>query len=470
MIRRIAILSIASAYLAGCTTMAPSYNRPDAPVPVTWPTGAAYKNSVAQAGDPVASALKWNEFFVNPQLQKLIVLALANNRDLRVAALNVEKSRAQYRIKRADILPTVNASGSGSVQRLPADVSVTGQSMISRNYNLSLGLSTYELDFFGRIQSLKNQALEQYLATSQARRSFQISLISEVANNYLTLAADRERLKLAFDTLESQQTSYRLVQRRFNAGASSELDLRQAQTSVDSARVDVARFTTLVAQDENLLALVVGTPVPAELLPAGFSAVDTIRELSTGVPSEVLQRRPDIMQAEHLLMAANANIGAARAAFFPRITLNTSIGTSSDQLTGLFSPGSLAWGFVPQFTLPIFDYGRNRAGLTVAERDRDIFLAQYEKAIQSAFREVADALAQNGTVAQQLEAQQALTQATSESYRLSQARYKGGIASYLSVLDSQRSLYSAQQGLISVKLTKVTNLVTLYKVLGGGSE
>jgi len=470
MIRRIAILSITCACFAGCTTMAPRYTRPEAPVPATWPTGPAYKSSVAQAGDLVASALKWDEFFVNPQLQKLITLALANNRDLRVAALNVEKSRAQYRIQRADLLPTINANAVGSVQRLPADVSGTGQSLISRNYSLNLGLSTYELDLFGRIRSLKDQALEQYLATDQARRSIQISLVSEVANNYLTLAADRERLKLSIDTFKSQQASYQLVQRRFTAGASSELDLRQAQTSVDSARVDVARFTTLVAQDENLLALVVGTPVPAELLPVGFSAVGTIRELPAGVPSEVLQRRPDIMQAEHLLMAANANIGAARAAFFPRITLNTSIGTSSDQLTGLFSPGSLAWGFAPQFTLPIFDYGRNKAGLTVAERDRDIFLAQYEKAIQVAFREVADALAQNGTVAEQLEAQQSLTQATSESYRLSQARYKSGVASYLNVLDSQRSLYGAQQGLISVNLTKLSNLVTLYKVLGGGSE
>lgn len=470
MIRRIAILSIASACLAGCTTMAPRYTRPDAPVTATWPTGPAYKNSGAQAGDPEASDLKWNEFFVNPQLRKLITLALANNRDLRVAALNVEKSQAMFRIQRAALLPTINADAGGSVQRLPADVSGTGQSMISRNYNVGLGVSVYEIDLFGRVRSLKHQALEQYLATDQARRSIQISLVSEVANNYLTLAADRERLKLALDTLESQQSSYQLIQSRFSAGASSELDLHQAQTSVDSARVDVARFTTQVAQDENLLTLVVGAQIPAELLPTGFSAVGTLRELPTGVPSEVLQRRPDIMQAEHLLRSANANIGAARAAFFPRITLNTSIGTSSDQLTGLFSPGSLAWGFAPQITLPIFDYGRNSAGLTMAERNRDIFLAQYEKAIQVAFREVADALAQNGTVAKQLEAQQSLTQATSESYRLSQVRYQSGMTSYLNVLDSQRSLYGAQQGLISVNLTRLSNLVTLYKVLGGGSE
>jgi multidrug efflux system outer membrane protein len=470
MIRRIVTASIAITCLAGCT-MAPDYIRPEAPVPQAWPTGPAYKTTDTQTGDPAAAYdLKWNEFYINPQLRKLIALALANNRDLAVAALNVEKSRAQYRIQRADLLPTVNATGTGAVQRLPADVSPTGQSMIARNYSLSLGLSTYEVDFFGRIQSLKDQALEQYLATGEARRSIHISLVAEVAYNYLALAADRERLKLAKDTLESQQASYQLIQNRFTAGASSELDLRQAQTSVDSARVDVARYTSQVAQDENLLTLVVGAQVPTELMPGGFSAVGTIRELTAAVPSEVLQRRPDVMQAELLLKAANANIGAARAAFFPRITLNTSIGTSSDQLTGLFSSGSFAWGFAPQFTLPIFDYGRNRAGLTVAERDRDIFLARYEKAIQSAFREVADALAQNGTVSKQKEAQQSLVQATSESYRLSQARYRGGISSYLDVLIMERAFYSAQQGLISINLARLGNLVTLYKVLGGGSE
>ncbi|SJZ40432.1 outer membrane protein, multidrug efflux system [Trichlorobacter thiogenes] len=470
MIRSIVTAHIVLICLAGCS-MKPDYVRPEAPISVAWPTGPAYKSNSPQTEDlTVAYKLKWNEFYVHPQLQKLIALALANNRDLRVASLNVEKSRAQYRIRRADLVPTIAASGSGTVQRLPADVSPSGQAMIARNYNLSLGLSSYEIDLFGRVQSLKDQVLEQYLATEQARHSVQISLIAEVANNYLTLAADKERLKLARETLASQQASYQLIQSRFMAGASSELDLHQAQTSVDAARVDVARYTSLVAQDENLLTLVVGTQLAAELLPTGFSSVGTLRELPPGVPSEVLQRRPDVMQAELLLKAANANIGAARAAFFPRITLNTSIGTSSDQLTGLFSPGSLAWGFAPQFTLPIFDYGRNMAGLTVAERDRDIYLAQYDKTIQSAFREVADALAQNGTVSEQLQAQQSLTETTAKSYRLSQARYQGGAASYLNVLDSQRSLYRAQQGLISVNLTRLTNQVTLYKVLGGGSE
>ncbi len=468
MFRSLAILSIVSIGLVGCS-MAPPYSRPETPVSATWPSGPAYKQSTAPTDTPAAD-LKWRQFFVSPQLQQLIELALANNRDLRVAALNVEKSRARFRIQRADLLPTVAAAGSGAVQRLPADVSPSGQAMVARNDNLGLGLSSFEVDLFGRIRSLKDQALDQYLATAQARRSVQISLVAEVANNYLNLAADRERLQLAQDTLKSQQTSYGLVERRFAAGVSSELDLRQAQTSVDAARVDVARFTSLVAQDENLLTLVVGAAPPKELLPSDLGAVGTLRELPAGVPSAVLHRRPDVLAAELQLMAANANIGAARAAFFPRITLTSSIGTASAQLSGLFSPGSLAWGFVPQLSLPIFDYGRNRAGLTVAERDRDIYLARYEKAIQSAFREVADALAQSGTLGAQLQAQQSLTEATAASYRLAQARYQGGVTSFLNVLDSQRAFYGAQQGLIGLNLALLGNRVTLYKVLGGGSE
>jgi outer membrane protein, multidrug efflux system len=468
MMKSLCLALVALLYLAGCSTMAPKYSQPTAPVAATWPAGPAYKADAAKPSDPAAAEIKWRDFFVSEQLRKLMELALNNNRDLRVAALTIERSRAQYRIQRADLLPTIDANGSGSVQRIPADLSGSGQAMISRQFGLNLGLSSYELDFFGRVRSLKDQALEQFLATEQARHSVQISLVAEVAVTYLTLAADRERLRLADDTIASQQASYKLIKSRFEAGASSELDLRQAQTGVDTARVDIARFTSQAAQTENALALLVGSPIPGELLPNGFSEVGTLKDFRAGLPSEVLQQRPDIMQAEQLLKAANANIGAARAAFFPRITLNTSIGTSSDQLMGLFSPGSAAWSFAPRITLPIFDYGRNSAGLTVAGIDRDIALAQYEKAIQSAFRDVADALAQRGTMGEQLEAQQSLAQATSESYRLSEARYRSGIDSYLNVLDSQRSSYSSQQGLIGIKLSRLINLVTLYKVFGGG--
>jgi len=463
-----AAIAIALFALFGCT-MAPSYTRPDAPVPADWPNGPAYKDTADSTGDRNVADITWQEFFGNEQLQKLIALALQNNRDLRIAALNIERSQAMYRIQRADLFPTVNAVGIGIESETAASRAAPGESVRIHQYSIDLAFSAYEIDLFGRVRSLKDRALEEFFSTEEARRSIQISLVAEVAGNYLTLAADTERLKIARDTFESQQASYNLIKRRFEAGVSSELDLRQAQTSVDSARVDIARFTSQVAQDKNALSLVIGSPIPADLVPAGLSAITELKELSAGLPSEILQRRPDIMEAEHLLKAANANIGAARAAFFPRITLTSSIGLSSDQLSGLFKGGAGAWSFAALITMPIFDAGRNRANLEVTEVDREIFLAQYEKAIQSAFREVADALALRGTLDDQLEAQQSLTDAAAVSHYLSQARYRSGIAGYLNVLDSQRSLYSAQQGLISVRLSRLINLVTLYKVLGGGA-
>ena len=457
-------------FLAGCTTMAPEYHQPAAPVAATWPSGPAYKNVTPKTVQKPLADIPWREFFVDPQLQKLVALALENNRDLRVAVLNIERSRAQYQIQRADLLPKVDAYANASFQRVPETLSSNGAASNTEQYNVGLGVSSYELDLFGRVRSLKDQALEQYLATEQAQRSVQISLVSQVATTYLALAADRERLQLAKETLASQQESYKLTKSRFEAGVSSSLDLNQAQTTVDGARVDIYRYTTLVAQDENALTLVVGSPLPAELLPGTLSETLTaLRDVSPGLPSEVLLHRPDILQAEELLKGANANIGAARAAFFPRITLVSSIGFGSDDLAALFKPGSFAWKFAPQISLPIFDGGSNRANLTVAEVDRDIAVAQYEKAIQTAFREVADALAQRGTIDDQLAAQQSLTDATAESHKLSLARYEKGVDSYLTVLDSQRSLYGAQQNLISMRLTRLGNLVTLYKALGGGA-
>ncbi len=457
-------------FLAGCATMAPQYERPAAPVPTAWPNGPAYKEVSGKPAEKPTADIPWQEFFVDPQLRKVIALALENNRDLRVAALNIERSQALYQIQRSDLFPKVDANASATYQRISEAFSGTGLPENIHQYNVGLGVSSYELDLFGRVRSLKDQALEQYLATEQARRSVQISLVSQVAATYLALAADREQLHLAKDTLASQQASYRLVKSRFEAGVSSALDLHQAQTSVDTARVDIARFTTLVAQDENALNLVVGSPVPTDLLPAALSQrLTALKELAPGLPSDVLLRRPDILQAENLLKGAGANIGAARAAFFPRITLVSSVGFGSDRLTGLFDSGSFVWQFAPQISVPIFDAGSNRANLKVAEVDREIAVAQYEKSIQTAFREVADALAQRGTIDDQLAAQQSLTDATGESYRLSQARYDKGVDSYLNVLDSQRSLYGAQQNLIGVRLARLANLVTLYKVLGGGS-
>lgn len=454
--------------LSGCT-MAPSYTRPAAPVPASWPSGPAYKAEAAKPDQQPLAEAPWREFFIEPRLQKTIELALANNRDLRVAALTIEKTRAQYQIQRADLLPQINGTAGATIQRLPADLA-GGQARINRQYSVGLGVSSYELDLFGRVRSLKDQALEQYLATEQARRAIQISLVAETANAWLTLGADRERLKLAQETLRSQLESFQLIQHRFEAGASSQLDLSQAQTRVEAARFDSALFTAQSAQAQNALQLLVGAPVPAELLPSELGSVTALQELPVGLPSDVLLARPDILAAEHRLMGANANIGAARAAFFPRIGLSAGFGTASASLTDLFQPGSLAWNFMPQISVPLFDTGKNLANLTVSKADRDIALAQYEKAIQTAFREVADTLASRGTLGDQLTAQQSLSEATSDSYRLSEARYNNGVDSYLTVLDSQRSTYSAQQGLISVRLAHLANQVTLYKVLGGGAH
>ena len=468
---RLLSVLLAVTTLTACSPLVPAYTRPNAPVPVVWPQGPAYKDEIAKPAGKQVVEVPWREFIVDGKLQKLIDLALINNRDLRVAALTIERSRALYQIQRADLLPKIDATGSAGFQRIPETFSSTGRAMTTEQYTIGLGVTAYELDLFGRVGSLKEQALEKFFATGQARRSVQISLISQVAAAYLTLAADRERLQLADKTLISQLESYNLIKRRFEVGVSSSFDLNQARTTVESARVDSARFTALVAQDENALATVVGSPVPMDLLPVTLSETLTaFTEISPGLPSTVLLNRPDILQAEGQLKSANANIGAARAAFFPRITLVSSVGFGSDDLAGLFKPGSFAWKFAPQVTLPLFDGGSNAASLTVAEVDRDIAIAQYEKAIQTAFREVSDALAQRGTIDGQLTAQQSLVDTLTENCRLSNARYEKGVDSHLAVLDSHRSLYAAQQNLIGARLTRSANLVTLFKVLGGGGE
>jgi multidrug efflux system outer membrane protein len=455
--------------LTGCATMAPKYARPEPPVPATWPSGGAYKQEEAKPGKPSAADVAWNDFFTDDRLRRVIALALDNNRDLRVAALNIERAQAQYQIQRAELFPTVNAGASATVAGVPETLSRTGHSETTQVYGVSLGFSAYELDLFGRIRSLKDQALEQFLGTEQARRSAQISLVAEVAGAWLSLAADQEHLQLAKETLANEEKSYALTKRRFELGVSSELDLRQAQTTVESARVDIANFTAIVAQDRNALELLTGAPVPDDVLPKELTAVTAVKDISPGLPSEVLQRRPDILAAENVLKAANANIGAARAAFFPQITLTTSVGLGSDDLGRLFKGGAGLWSFAPQITLPIFDGGARKANLKVAEVDKEIFLAQYEKAIQVAFREVADALVQRGTLEDRIAAQQSLVDASAASHRLSQARYEKGVDSYLVVLDSWRSLYAAQQNLIALRLVQTGNLVTLYKVLGGGA-
>ena len=455
-------------FLGGCT-LAPKYTQPKAPIPAEWPQGAAYKGAPTVPGAATVPALKWREFFTDEQLQKIIETALNNNRDLRLAALNVERARALYGIQRAELFPAVNAVGAGSKQRVPADLSMTGESTTIEQYGVNLGIASWEIDFFGRIRSLKDRALQEYLATEQARSSAQIALVAEVARVYLTLAADRANLKLAQSTLETQQANYNLIKRSCEIGLATELDLRQAQTRVDAARRDVPRFTQLAAQDQNALNLLAGSPVPENLLPVDLSSVTPPSEISPGLSSETLLNRPDIVAAEHRLKGAYAFIGAARAAFFPRISLTTSIGTASAELSGLFKSGSGAWIFAPQIILPIFD-ARTWAALRVTKADRKIILTQYEKAIQTAFREVADSLAVQGTINQQVSAQQSLVNAVAETYRLSNKRYTNGIDSYLDVLDAQRSLYAAQQVLTSLRLVRLANQVRLYAVLGGGSE
>lgn len=463
------LLASALATLSGCTTLAPDYTRPEAPIAGSWPKGEAYAAQPA-ATAANASELAWRDYFVDPKLRAVIELALANNRDLRVAGLNIEKARAQYQVQRADLLPSVNASASTTGQRLAADQSGVGTAVTSHQTSVGIGFASYELDFFGRVRSLKDQALFQYLATEEAQSSAQISLVAEVASAYLTLAADSERLGLAQQTLTSQQTSLQLIQRRFDLGTSSALELQQARTTVESARSDVARYTRQVAQDQNALALLVGGPLPASVDGLALGEVSQLAPLPAGLPASQLAERPDVRQAERSLEAANANIGAARAAFFPRISLTANLGSASSDLANLFQSSSGTWSFIPQISLPIFDAGRNQANLDVAKVSRDIALAQYEKAIQTAFREAADALAAHGTLSAQLAAQTALLDASRNSYHLAEARFKAGVDSYLTLLDSQRSLYAAQQTLITARLDSLNNRVTLYKVLGGGGK
>lgn len=464
--QRLLLIILLAILTAGCT-MAPVYHRPDSPVPASWPAGPAYKTDNMAKTAPTASDLPWEDFYTDPKLRQVITLALSNNRDFRVATLNIDRARAIYGIQRAELFPSLGTVGTGLRERVSADLSETRDSFIRERYTVNGGVLSWEIDLFGRIRSLKDKALEEFLATEYVQRGTQVSLIAAVAEVYLALAADREALRLSQSTLETQESAYNLIKRRYDVGLTTELDLRRVQTQVDVAKRDVAIYTQRVAQEENALNLLVGTTVPSELLPMDLRSISPLKDVSPGVSSEILLRRPDILAAEHRLKAANANIGAARAAFFPRISLTTTVGTASYELSSLFKAGSAAWSFAPQAAMPIFDARLWSAlrGITV---EREIAVAQYEKAIQTAFREVADALAQKGTIQDQVAAQQSLVKALEDAYRLSSARYSRGIDSYLSVLDAQRSLFTAQQVLIALELSRLTNQTTLYKVLGGG--
>jgi outer membrane protein, multidrug efflux system len=482
---RFQTIAASALWLLSACTMEPRYRAPPLPVAEQWPLpattpGAAdatpMPTEAAQSPDEASTAasvaawdIGWRDFFADPRLQQLIGQALANNRDLRVAVLNIQLARAQYRVQRSNLLPAVNASGSYTKQKLPAVETGLPFSITESFYQVGVGVSSFEIDLFGRVRSLTHAALEQYLAQEQARRSAQLSLIAQIADAYLTLASDRELQRLAQDTLKSQEDSFRLTQQRHAIGAVSGLDLAQAQTTVESARADAARYEGNIAQDIDALTLLVGAPLDAGLLPQDFDANTLgLNALPAGLPSTVLLRRPDVLQAEHQLRSASADIGAARAAFFPTISLTGSIGSASPALSGLFKSGTGTWTFTPQATLPLFHGGELIGNLSVARTNRDIALAQYEKAIQSSFREVADALALTPTLERERQAQEALVEASKRSYDLSQQRYKSGSDSYLAVLDAQRSYYGAQQGLIATRLAQQNNRVTLYKALGGG--
>ena len=463
---RLAPLCVAILACTACSFI-PTYERPAAPVASSFATETAMAVSSKPAGTgagagTVAADIAWQDFFKDTRLKKLIELSLHNNRDLRIAVLAIEQTRAQYNLRRADALPTLNAGITGS--RGPVT-----SGAINSTYTAGLSVTAYELDFFGRVRALSQAAQAQVLGSEEARKTVQISLIAAVANTYVSLLANDELLRVTRESLATRQESLRLMQLKFDNEAASKLELSQAQSLLEGAKAAFAQTTRLRAQDENALTLLVGQPLPADL-PAGLpiTAQGMLPDLPAGVPSELLARRPDVRQAEQQLLANNANIGAARAAFFPRITLTGSAGVVSNDLDTLFSNGTSAWTFVPQLLLPILDYGRNQANLESAKMARDIAVAQYEKAIQTGFREVADALAGRATLGEQLRAQNAQLTAEKTRMDLTDLRFKHGASNAFDVLDAQRSLFAAQQAAVQVQAQQLQNLVTLYKVLGGG--
>lgn len=500
MTRKIVLALLGVSALAGCN-LAPKYVRPEGAVPAALPQGGVYPAAATDAPD--VSKIGWQTFFTDDRLRKTIALGLENNRDLRVAAANVLQARAQYRIQRADLVPSTTVSGSGTytnnifggasagagagagggagagagagtgggVGAGAGGAAVGSNSSNLEFYSVNAGFSAFELDLFGRVRNLNRAALEQYFATEEAQRAARISLIAEIATAWATLGSDQDQLRISQETLKAFEQSLELTRAQFRIGVASELEARQAETSYQSARNDIAVLKTRVAQDKNALDLLVGTPVTADLLPQGLGNGDAaLQVLPAGLSSEVLLRRPDVLQAEHQLIAQNANIGAARAALFPRISLTATLGTISTALSGLFAGGSFTYTGAPSVSLPLFDGGRLRGNVDYARASQQAAVSTYEKTVQTAFREVADALAQRGTIDEQIAAQTARVGAANVALRISDARYRAGVESFLNTLDSQRSAYAAQQQLVTTRLTRISNLVELYRSLGGGLE
>ncbi|MGI9168784.1 MAG: efflux transporter outer membrane subunit [Caulobacteraceae bacterium] len=479
---RAGALALAALALTGCIDLAPAYRRPAQPTPAAFPSGPAYPPPAA-AGQPVVG---WRDFFSDPKLAAIIDEALANNRDLREAVANIAAARAQYQVQRASQYPHLNANASATFGEFPTTTSFVNQpppggaapaapssngSFHEHQYDLNLGVSAFELDLFGRLRNLSRAAQDQYFATREARDAAQITLVGEVAADYLALASDRSLLKIGEDTVANGGKTLTLTRARLDAGVASGLDVSQAQTIVEQARFDVARLVTQIAQDRNALELVVGAPVRDDLLPAALGApVVVLSRLPAGLPSAVLLRRPDVLEAEQQLRGANANIGAARAVFFPAVSLTGSGGLTSNAFSTLFRGASATWTFIPSVTQPIFDFCANRGNLNLARTQRDLAVATYEKAIQTAFREVADALAQRGTIDVQLAAQNDLVAAARNAFFLANARYQAGADTYLNALVAERTYYSTQQTQVTTQLIQAANLVTLYTALGGGLD
>ena len=455
------VATLSAALLVSGCSFIPTYERPAAPVAAGYPAQLVPAGAASAPGSAVAE-IDWRDFFADPRLKRLIELSLQNNRDLRIAILNIEQARAAYQVRRADQLPTVGAGAQAQRQ-------AAGSGGLVNTYSVGLQITGYELDFFGRVRALSQSALAQYLATEEARKTAQISLIAGVATTYIGLLADDEQLRVTRETLTTREDSFRLTQLRFDNGASSEVDLRQAEQLLETAKATLAQTQRQHAIDENALTALVGQPLPADL-PVGLplAAQQGVSELPAGLPSDLLTRRPDVRGAEQQLLAANANIGAARAAFFPKISLTTSAGTASTELSGLFKGGSWAVTGSASLLQPIFDAGRNRANLEIAKVGKDIAVAQYERAIQTAFREVSDSLAGRATLGEQLRAQTAVANAAQASFRLADLRYRNGVSSYFDLLDAQRTLFAAQLATVQTQALQVQNAVALYKVLGGG--
>jgi outer membrane protein, multidrug efflux system len=479
--RRPFVASVAVAILSACT-LAPHYQRPQSPVSDRWPAdatgsiaaastvpGTATAPGVTTAGPVAASAdqIGWRDFFTDPGLQRLVEIALENNRNLRIAVLNVGASEALFRVERGNLFPSISASGSELAERLPAN-GASGPTTL-HSYTAGIGFTNYELDLFGRERSLTTAAFEQYLAQSESRRSTQISLVAEVATDYFAVLADQALVSVTQETLRSETESYELTKAMYEHDTTTLLSLRQAESAVDAARASLAQYERQLAQDRHALTLVLGQEIPADLpAAADLNAQGLLASVPEGLPSQLLTHRPDILSAEHALRAANANVGAARAAFFPSIPLTAFGGTASNQISGLFRAGTGTWSFAPTITLPIFTGGQNRARLDFANGAKVLAVTQYELAIQTAFREVSDALSARGTYVEQRQAQATLVAADADAYRLARMRFRDGVDSYLAALDAERSLYAAQQGLVTVRQAELANQVTLYKALGGG--